>query len=105
MTLTAGDENGPVDALPAKPTVFEAWNAVMQGVQAIRKDSRNDQQRFNFRGIDAVMNAVGPLLRENGVTVVPVALKNEFERYASKSGGQMVNRLVEVGFKSEAKRS
>lgn len=81
-----------------RPTVFEAWNEVMKGVQAISKDSRNEQQRFNFRGIDAVMNAVGPLLREHGVTVVPCVRTHEFERYPTKSGGQMVNRIVEVGF-------
>lgn len=81
-----------------KLTVFEAWNLVMRDVQSIRKDGYNSGQKFNFRGIDAVMNAVGPALRTHGVTVVPGAVKHEAERYPTKSGGQMVSRVVEMGF-------
>lgn len=85
-------------------SVFEAWSAVMLEVQAISKDSRNSQQNFNFRGIDAVMNTVGPALRRHGVMVIPEAMSETAERYetAPKSnasrGTAMVNRLVEVRF-------
>lgn len=54
-----------------KPTVFEAWAEVMAEVQSVSKDSRNTQQNFNFRGIDAVVNAVGPALRKHKVMVIP----------------------------------
>ena len=53
------------------PTVHQALNKVMGDVQAVKKDSKNQAQRFNFRGIDAVMNAVGPALRKRGVTILP----------------------------------
>ena len=52
-------------------TVHQALSKVMAEVQAVRKDSKNQAQRFNFRGIDAVMNAVGPALRKHGVTILP----------------------------------
>jgi hypothetical protein len=55
----------------AKPTVHEALAAVMTDVSAVKKGDRNAQQGFNFRGIDAVINAVGPALRKHGVTVSP----------------------------------
>lgn len=80
------------------PTVYQAWSAVMRDVQAISKDSRNTQQNFSFRGIDAVLNTVGPVLREHGVLVVPIASKHDSERYTTKSGGQMVNRTVEMAY-------
>ena len=54
-----------------KPTVHEALAAVMSDVQAVKKGDRNQQQGFNFRGIDSVINAVGPALRKHGVTVSP----------------------------------
>lgn len=54
-----------------KPSVVEALSAVMQDVQAVRKGERNDAQNFNFRGIDSVINAVGPKLREHKVVVLP----------------------------------
>lgn len=54
-----------------KPSIFEALASVMTDVQAVKKADRNDAQRFMFRGIDAVVNAVGPALRKHGVTVSP----------------------------------
>lgn len=70
----------------------------MRDVQSISKDSRNQQQGFNFRGIDAVLNTVGPVLREHGVIVVPIAGEHTVERYPTKSGGQMCNRVVNMAF-------
>lgn len=51
--------------------IYQGMAAVMTAVQAIRKDGRNQVQNFNFRGIDAVVNAVGPALREQGIIVAP----------------------------------
>jgi hypothetical protein len=52
-------------------TITEALAAVMADVQAVAKKDRNEHQKFNFRGIDAVLNAVGPALRKHAVVVVP----------------------------------
>ncbi|QNO01089.1 hypothetical protein [Mycobacterium phage CELFI] len=92
-------KNAPTWDKSDVPTVFVAWNRVMRDVQAIRKDSYNQGQKFNFRGIDAVMNAVGPALRTHGVTVVPLARDHDAERYQTAKGGQMCNRTVEMGFR------
>lgn len=56
-----------------KPTVVEAFSAVMEDVQGIAKHGRvqTNSATFNFRGIDAVMNAVGPALRKHGVVILP----------------------------------
>lgn len=53
------------------PTVVQALAAVMAEVQAVGKDGTNTQQGYSFRGIDGVMNAVGPALRKHGVVIVP----------------------------------
>lgn len=52
-------------------TVFEAIANVMADVRAVGKADFNDEGRFRFRGIDAIVNAVGPALRVHGVVVVP----------------------------------
>jgi len=62
----------------AKPTIFEALSAVMADVQAVGKGDRNREQGYDFRGIDAVVNAVGPKLREHGVLVVPELLESSW---------------------------
>jgi hypothetical protein len=61
-----------------KPSIFEALNAVAVEVGAVRKGDRNQQQGFNFRGVDAVVNAVAPALRKAGVVVVPEVLDVEY---------------------------
>lgn len=52
-------------------TVTQALLAVMEEVRAVGKDGHNQQQNYPFRGIDGVVNAVGPALRKHGVLVVP----------------------------------
>lgn len=54
-----------------KLNVVAALAAVMEDVRAVAKNDRNPQQHYAFRGIDAVVNAVGPVLRRHGVVVVP----------------------------------
>ena len=55
-----------------KPSIAEALSAVMGDVQSVRKGERNTQQGYVFRGIDAVVNAVGPAFRKHGVVCVPL---------------------------------
>ena len=55
-----------------------AWLRVMRDVKSIRKAATAKIQTdkggysFNYRGIDMVLNAVGPALRRHGVAVLPV---------------------------------
>lgn len=79
-------------------TVFEAFSNVMGSVQGIRKGDRNNQQGFDFRGIDAVLNAVGPALREHRVVIVPTAESIDIERYQTAKGGQMQGVIVRMTY-------
>lgn len=54
-----------------QPTIFEIFAAVKREVRPVGKDSRNTQQNFNFRGIDAVVNAAAPALDKYGVITAP----------------------------------
>jgi hypothetical protein len=59
--------------------IFQALSAVMDDVGAVRKDSKNVSQGFNFRGIDAVVNAASPALRKHGVVVWPNVISVRYE--------------------------
>lgn len=59
--------------------IQEALKSVMGEVQAVSKDSRNTHQNFSFRGIDAVVNAVGPALRKYGVIVLPEVIEHQHD--------------------------
>jgi len=59
------------DTTAPQVNVHAALVAVMADIGAVRKGDRNAQQNFNFRGIDAVVNAASPAFRKHGVTVRP----------------------------------
>jgi hypothetical protein len=59
------------DGPPVSPLIYGKLAAVMAELPAVGKDSVNTQQGWNFRGVDAVVNAVSPALRKHGVIVVP----------------------------------
>jgi ERF superfamily len=61
------------------PTVFEALNVVKTAIGAVKKGERNNVQNFNFRGIDAVVNAAAPELNRNGVIVTPEVIEQVYE--------------------------
>lgn len=72
---TQGVQNGTGVPGPDKPplSASQAMTEVMRRIEAITKDGKNTQQGggYSFRGIDAVMNTVGPILRDLGLLVIP----------------------------------
>jgi len=62
-----------------QPKIHLAVAAIIQGINAIPKDKRNDAQKFNFRGIDDVFNALHPLFASHGVICIQSvdSLRNE----------------------------
>lgn len=85
----------------AAKTVAEALADVMGDVQSISKDQRVTEgpARFNFRGVDDVMMAVGPALRRHGVIFAPSRVVSvEHERYSTAKGSQMDGVTVVVEY-------
>jgi hypothetical protein len=61
--------------------------AVMAEVRGIAKKDKNTSQGFNFRGIDAVVNAVGPAIRNHGGYLTQSIISVDYSTMASKNGG------------------
>ena len=80
----------------APQTAIATIQAVMKDAQALGKGERNTQQGFNFRGVDAVMNLIGPLLRKHGAFIVPELVSHRYEtaQQEGKRGPQYVTRSV-----------
>ena len=80
-------------------TIQTKLAAVMADVQSVAKRDRNDHQKFNFRGIDAVLNAVGPALRKHGVVVVPEVLDYRYETVeVGQKRTQMGHAVLRVAY-------
>ena len=80
------------------PAIYDALAAVMVDVQAVAKSDKNTHQNFMFRGIDAVVNAVGPALRTHGVIVVPQVLDVSYEQVQTSTGKPSTACRVRVNY-------
>ena len=67
--MTTGTAETPQST---RKTVFELFADVKRKVGPVGKNSVNTTQGFNFRGIDAVVNAAATALDEYGVITVPM---------------------------------
>lgn len=64
----------------------------------ISKDRENKEQRFKFRGIDQVYQALAPLLVEQRLVIIPRMLSRELHVRTTKSGGAMYDVTVHAAF-------
>lgn len=70
--------------------VHVAWARVMRDCEWLGKNrSTESGARYRYRGIDDVMNVVGPALRRHGVFVLPTGIETSFEVIGTKSGSAM----------------
>jgi hypothetical protein len=79
--------------------VAVAWARVMADVQSISKKDRRDDPggHYDFRGVDRVVNAVGPALRRHGVLVLPTKiLAKEYGETRTSKGSVMQECKVTV---------
>lgn len=64
----------------------------------IAKDRTNEQQRYKFRGIDDVYNALAPILAKYKLVILPRILTRACVERTTKSGGVQFNVTVEAEF-------
>lgn len=80
------------------PKIYSAIADILAETGAVGKDSRNQQQGFMYRGIDAVMNVFHPLLAKHRVFTVPVVLSTEREERQTAKGGNLIYTLMTVKY-------
>jgi hypothetical protein len=80
--------------------VYKAINAVQEELAqiGISKSSKNQQQGFMFRGIDAVYNALSPLLAKHKLLILPRCLNRSSHERETKNGGVLFYVTVQAEF-------
>lgn len=84
--------------------IYEAIAKVQAeiGEKGIAKDRENQAQRFRFRGVDDVMNALNPIMSKHGVFFVPMCEERIAGERATKNG-TMVAVAVKMRWRFYAK--
>ncbi|MFF4989664.1 ERF family protein [Streptosporangium saharense] len=89
-TLSMPDmgEYEPGDGDPEMIPVHIAWLRVRRDVRAIAKREvyNGGGTRYNFRGIDTVLNVFGPITLRHGVLVVPVKVEAQHRDTTTSKG-------------------
>lgn len=85
----AGYEPGDDD--PEMVPVGVAWLRVRRDIRAIAKGELYNQSgtRFNFRGVDTVVNVFGPVTLKHGVNVMSSKVEASYGEKTTKSGSKM----------------
>jgi len=78
--------------------IYKAISEIMAEVGPIGKEKRNQQQGFNFRGIDDVMNVLSPVLSRHGVFIVPEVLEMSREEKQTAKGGTLLYSILKTKF-------
>lgn len=78
--------------------IYEAIAAVMGEIGAVGKTSKNAQQGFMFRGIDAVMNAINPALIKYKVFIVPEVLEQTREERTNSKGTTLIYSVCKIKY-------
>lgn len=87
---------------PDTRTTAQRYAAAMRDVAAVKKGEQANMGRggsFSFRGIDAVMNAVGPAFRTHGLFIVPAVAEQDYGSQPRANGGTMNVTRVTVTYK------
>lgn len=78
--------------------IFGLIGQAMQMIGAIGKDSRNQQQGFAYRGIDAVMNALNPVMSKLGLFVCPEVLEQTREERVNAKGTTLLYSILKIKY-------
>jgi len=81
-------------------TIFKALTAVQADLAAhgIAKADTNTFDNYKFRGIDAVLNALAPLLSKHGVVIIPSVTSSEIRTVPTAKGGTQNHAKVTVDY-------
>lgn len=79
-------------------SIYESISKVMGEIGAVGKNTKNQQQGFMYRGIDAVMNAINPALVKHKVFVVPEVLEQTREERTNSKGTTLIYSIIRVKF-------
>ena len=82
--------------------IYELIGQAMKRIGAIGKDSTatntSGKQMYKFRGIDAVYNALNPVMADLGLFICPEVLEQTREERKSTSGGNLIYSILKVKF-------
>ena len=81
-------------------TVYKAISAVQKELaeKGIGKGQYNAYDKYSFRGIDDVYNALGPILSKHELVIFPEVKNREIIERTSQKGGMMLHVILDITY-------
>lgn len=81
-------------------TVLKALCAIQKDLSAagIAKGDTNSFDKYKFRGIDSVLNALAPILSRHGVVIIPSVTSSDIRTVPTAKGGNQNRAKVTVDY-------
>jgi len=83
---------------PLPPMIHKAIISIMRAIGPIAKSEYNQQQKFNYRGIEQVYNAVHPYFAEYGVYSTSTIIKASHLERQSQAGKPYIHAILEMRY-------
>ena len=74
--------------------IYTAMVAVMKEIEPISKARTNQQQKFNFRGVEDFYNVLQPIMAKHGVFCTMEIIDDKFRDRTTASGNLMIQREI-----------
>lgn len=82
----------------ATEKIYGAICKIIEEMNPISKDKKNQQQGFAYRGIDDVMNTLKPLLAKHKVFVTPEIIEQRREERQTSKGGNLIYSICTMKY-------
>lgn len=83
----------------AEGKIYTAIPAIMKAVGIVGKNKKNETQKFMYRGVDDVMNALHPALVDNCVFIVPTIIEYRREERKTVKGGNLIYSICKISYR------
>ena len=81
-----------------KKNIFETINAVMEEIGEVGKNSRNEKQKYMYRGVDDVMNALNPAFTKHKLFMVPEVVSQKREERQTANEKNLIYSVLSVKY-------
>ncbi|APD18732.1 hypothetical protein SEA_BIOSCUM_38 [Streptomyces phage Bioscum] len=78
------------------PRVFAVIHGVMRDVMPVSKDKQNQQQNYNFRGVDDAMSAMAGPMRNHGCFIAPEVIEHKQRPRGEKGTHTVLTMLYRI---------
>lgn len=78
--------------------IYQTINAILSEIDPISKESKNQQQGFYYRGVDAVMNAMAPLFAKHKLFIVPEVIDQRREERTTNKGATLIYSVITMRY-------